>query len=221
MDVMPSHHPPLDMLVDYASGALPEAEALIIASHISLCPECREEVCFAEAVGGVMLEEIEPAQMSDLALDRVLARLDEPAPIADSPAPVRLPSLSTFLPQPIADLVGGSFESLSWKTVIRGIEEVRLPDLAGAAKVALMRIRPGVSVPQHTHEGAEFTLVLSGGFSDARGHFERGDLSITGAEIDHRPVADAGEDCIVLAVTTAPLRLTGRFGRFLNPFVRM
>ena len=31
----------------------------------------------------------------------------------------------------------------------------------------------------------------------------------------------AGEDCLCLAVTDAPLRLTGRFTRMLNPFLRV
>ena len=33
-------------------------------------------------------------------------------------------------------------------------------------------------------------------------------------------IADEGQDCLCLAVTDAPLRLTGLFGRLLNPFIR-
>jgi putative transcriptional regulator len=40
-------------------------------------------------------------------------------------------------------------------------------------------------------------------------------------EVDHRPVADEGEDCLCLVVTDAPLKLTGRLGRLVNPFVRL
>jgi putative transcriptional regulator len=40
------------------------------------------------------------------------------------------------------------------------------------------------------------------------------------ADNDHRPIAGPGRDCICLTVIDAPLRLTGRFGRFLNPFVK-
>jgi putative transcriptional regulator len=37
--------------------------------------------------------------------------------------------------------------------------------------------------------------------------------------VDHRPVAGRSGDCICLAVTDAPLRLTGPIGRLFRPFV--
>ncbi len=88
-------------------------------------------------------------------------------------------------------------------------------------KTRLLRIKAGTALPQHTHEGHEFTLLLAGGFSDASGHYLRGDVAVADASVDHRPVADDGEDCLCLAVTDAPLRLTGPFGRYLNFFARL
>ncbi len=75
-------------------------------------------------------------------------------------------------------------------------------------------------MPNHTHGGNEMTLVLAGGFSDDTGHYERGDVSIADDELVHTPVADPGEDCICLAVTDAPLKLTGPIGRIVNLFMR-
>jgi putative transcriptional regulator len=86
---------------------------------------------------------------------------------------------------------------------------------------SLLRIVPGRAMPQHTHRGNEMTLVLRGDYDDESGHFAAGDLAVTDDTIDHRPVAGKMEDCIALAVTDAPIRLTGRFGRLLNPFLRM
>ena len=102
--------------------------------------------------------------------------------------------------------------------MIRGLEEIRL-NLPGST-TKLLRIQPGAAVPQHSHEGTELTLVLTGSFSDATGTFARGDLAITDSSVDHRPIAGEGEPCLCLTVVDAPLRLTGRLGRFLNPFVR-
>jgi putative transcriptional regulator len=76
-------------------------------------------------------------------------------------------------------------------------------------------------MPTHTHDGSELTLVLAGGFSDESGHFVRGDVAEADPSINHQPVADPGEDCLCLAVTDAPIRLTGPFGRLLNPFLRI
>ena len=49
------HRPPQDMLVDYATGALPQPVALAIATHAGLCPQSRDEIVEMEAVGGAML----------------------------------------------------------------------------------------------------------------------------------------------------------------------
>ena len=58
--------------------------------------------------------------------------------------------------------------------------------------------------------------MLKGGFSDKTGHFARGDVAVADAELDHIPVADLDADCICFAVTDAPLRLTGPFGRLMH-----
>ena len=84
-----------------------------------------------------------------------------------------------------------------------------------------MRIKAGTAMPLHSHDGHELTLVLAGGFSDDDKHFLPGDVAVADASVNHRPVADPGEDCLCLAVTDAPLRLTGPFGRLLNPILRI
>jgi len=59
---------------------------------------------------------------------------------------------------------------------------------------------------------------LKGGFSDIMGHYRRGDIAVADGDVDHRPRADNGGDCICFAVTDAPVRLTGLIGRFLQRF---
>ena len=80
----------------------------------------------------------------------------------------------------------------------------------------MLWIRGGRRMPSHTHEGSEITLVLSGAFSDVTGRYARGDIAIAEADLDHRPMTDAGEDCLCFAVTDAPLHLTGPVGRLLE-----
>jgi putative transcriptional regulator len=116
------------------------------------------------------------------------------------------------VPRPLRGYLGSTLDSLAWKSRGSG-RNAEVDLLAGhpGIRTRLLRIRGGTAVPRHTHEGNELTLVLAGGFSDASGHYLKG----------HRPVADAGADCLCLAVTDAPLRLTGRFGRYLNAFLRL
>ena len=39
------HHIPAALLTAYATGSLPQPFALVVASHISLCAECRAGLC--------------------------------------------------------------------------------------------------------------------------------------------------------------------------------
>lgn len=94
-----------------------------------------------------------------------------------------------------------------------------LPEFPGY-KTQLLKIASGTAMPSHTHLGTELTLVLAGGFSDESGQYGEGDVAEADDSVTHRPVADPGEDCICLAVTDAPLRLTGALGWLLNPFIR-
>jgi putative transcriptional regulator len=48
----PNHHPGEATLLAYAAGGLGEGLSLVVASHLSFCPECRANVAAGEAVGG-------------------------------------------------------------------------------------------------------------------------------------------------------------------------
>ncbi|KJS36319.1 MAG: hypothetical protein VR70_14045, partial [Rhodospirillaceae bacterium BRH_c57] len=75
-----THHPSDAVLVAYGAGSLGEGLALVVAGHLAFCPRCRDRIASIEAVGGALLEEIEPqapeAAMDPGALDAMLARLD-------------------------------------------------------------------------------------------------------------------------------------------------
>jgi putative transcriptional regulator len=167
-------------------------------------------------VGGALLGDIAPVAVNEDTLDALLARLD------DEPMDDTAPSLSEgdpSLPQPLRGYLGRRLSEVQWQ----GVGGMRYADLGVGSsefRTRLMRISAGTAMPRHSHDGNELTLVLSGGFSDADGHYLRGDVAVTDSSIDHRPVADPGEDCLCLAVTDAPLKLTGPFGRLLNPLFR-
>lgn len=215
----PHHHPGTDLLLAYAAGTLAEAPGLLVATHLALCPRCRAEVAGMEAIGGALLSDSDAATpISSGLLSNVLARMDGP-PLAEPPRRRQVtPGRTPVLPEPLRSYIGGDIEQIRWRRTIPGLHEADVNCTGGA--VRMMRIRSGMGMPQHTHHGDEFTLVLQGGFTDASGHYLRGDFAATDPAVDHRPVADEDGDCICLAFTDAPLRLTGRFMRWLNPFLR-
>ncbi len=217
---MPVHHPEDVHLLDYADGAASPSLELLIATHLSLCPACREQVSMLEAVGGSLLEATAPAGGEDGdGLDRLLARLDGPPPPPPRPARRLSGPPGAALPQPLADHLAG-LGGITWRRVTDGLSWMELPGGADGEKLKLLRVAAGAPMPRHTHLGSELTLVLTGAFRDGDQVFRRGDLCLADTDTDHSPVAEPGEDCICLAYTDAPLRLTGPIGRLLNLFLR-
>lgn len=216
---MPSFHAPDDLLLDYACGHMPEAQALVVATHLALCPQCRSAVADYEALGGALVEDQEPAELGEDALAQVLARLDEPDADERRGQTSLAGEVDLLLPQPLRGYLGSGLQQVAWRKLMPGLEEADIAVGPEACRARLMRVESGKGMPQHSHEGEELTLILSGAYSDESGCYRRGDLQVADPAIDHKPVADAGEPCICLVVTNAPLKLTGRFGRLLNPFI--
>jgi putative transcriptional regulator len=210
------HHLNDGLLMAYAAGTLSEAFGLVVAAHVSLCDDCRARLESLEAVGGAVLESAPEEAVSDEALARVMARLEVPVVVAPAPAPRR----RGVLPAPVAAYVGGDLEAVKWRAIGMGVRQAILPT-SKSATVRLLYIPAGQSVPDHGHRGTELTLVLRGAFRDETDRFGPGDLEIADATLNHTPVAEAGEDCICLAATDAPLRFEGLVPRLLQPLFRI
>jgi putative transcriptional regulator len=218
--VHPTHHPSDARLLDYVAGSLAEPMALVVATHLALCPRCRSESGELEQLGGALLDGLEPEPLTEGGLDRLFARLERRENPEDYTALSRAAGGEPDLPEPLRGYLGGTLSSLPWRR-LGPIGQVQLLTQHAGLTTRLLSIRAGTAMPSHTHEGAELTLVLRGAFSDETGQYMRGDVAEADSHLDHQPVADPGEDCLCLAVTDAPLKLTGRFGRLVNPFVRL
>ncbi len=208
------HHISDALLMGYAAGTLPEAFSLVIATHVSLCDDCRAQLAAYEAVGGALVED-QVAAMQDDALSACMARLAGPAPVAAAN-----PARQGILPGPLAQYVGGDLSAVKWKSLGNGVRQAILPTARGSS-ARLLYIPAGMAVPDHSHGGLELTLVLQGAFRDAEGHYGPGDVETASETVDHTPIAEPGADCICLAATDAPLKFHGFFPRLLQPFFRI
>nr|WP_295830445.1 ChrR family anti-sigma-E factor [uncultured Azospirillum sp.] len=219
----PSHHPGDTLLIDYAGGALCEGASLAVATHMAFCPACRHAVAEMEAIGGALLDDLEPEPLSDGCLEALMARLDHERPAPCRPAVKPSPEKSRY-PEPLRSYLRGRLDRDGgigegcWRFLQPGM---RCMDLLSGSNgtTRLIRMKGGVGVPQHTHGGIELTVVLEGGFSDEFGAFLPGDLAIGDPSLVHRPVSDP-EGCLCLATTIGGLRLTGPLGRWFNRFVK-
>lgn len=200
----------------YAAGDLPEAFNLVVATHVSLCDECRARLASFEAVGGAMLECADMADMSDASLAACLDRIDGLAQ-----ANVRRPlKRAGIFPAPLADYVGGGPNKVKWRNLGMGVKQALLPT-GKDASARLLYIPAGQAVPDHGHRGLELTLVLQGAFRDETDRFGPGDIEIADEAMEHTPIAEAGEVCICLAATDAPLKFNAIIPRLAQPFLRI
>ncbi len=200
---------PLDaLLAGFAAGSLSPSLHRLVAAHLAIKPDNRRFVRMLEESAARRVEESDPVPVRnrEAKLDAIFSAHDRSTPARRGDG---------VIPAPLADFIGADFVDLEWRTLLPGIREHRVSD-ASRGEASLLWIKPGRVMPAHTHEGMEVTLVLKGGFSDATGHYRRGDIAIADNEVDHRPRADEDEDCICFAVTDAPLRLTGPVGRIMQ-----
>lgn len=219
------HHISDDFLVEYAAGTLSEGWSLGVASHLALCPECRHRLAAMEGAAGALLDKIDTGGSEDDAWARMKGRLGEirvedvsrPA----SPAPATQAEPEGVLPEPLRSYVGGDIHEVKWRALGRGAYQILIDTGDKTTQTRLLRIPAGKPVPEHTHQGRELTLVLSGSFRDEVDRFGRGDIEEADGTLLHQPKADEDQDCICLAVTEAPLRFSSWIVRLVQPILKI
>lgn len=197
----------------YAAGTLDAGLALLVETQGALRADIKDAVGQSEAVAGAFLEMTEPAPMRAGALESALAQIDAleasaPAPQAGGPVD---DGEMDQLPEPLRYAIAVSGNREMWSTAAPGIHRIAL-DVGSQMEVELYRIQPDAAIPRHSHGGQEYTLVVTGGYTDSSGSFGPGDLAVKGPEDTHRPVGDAGEVCFALIVRDGAFRLTGALG---------
>lgn len=212
-----SHHLTPDLVMGYSAGTLPEAVNLIVATHISMCDECRAELASYDALGGAVMDTgpIESVAADSLSQTMAMIRSGE----VSSPTPASSLRKSD-VPTPLADYIGGSLSDVKWRSIGMGVKQAILKTSRDAT-ARLLFIPAGAAVPDHGHNGLELTLVLRGAFEDETARFGPGDIEVADEDLEHTPVADISEDCICLAVTDAPLRFNSLIPRLAQPFLRI
>ena len=132
----------------YSTGQLEEGFSLAIATHISMCDQCRAELESLEVMGGAIFENLEPNEIDTDAFAKTLALIDE------APEQEIIKANSTELPVPLADYVGCDLDDIDWRPIGMGVKQ---KILVNTEKVSarLLYTPAGPAVPEHTHNGKE------------------------------------------------------------------
>lgn len=208
----PVHHPAEEDLVSYASGTSPEWVALVVACHLTYCPECRGDVELYDDLGGVLLDSLEesPAGAFGVSADELTKRRAkaEPAPTHRISVPGLPSPLGPYLPKTGA----------TWRFLAPGLRHIPLNFSVGGVPARVIRFAPGFRIPEHRHQGLEMVLVLHGVLHDTASgdSFGTGDLSRREAETRHAQTVGRDEPCTCLVVSAAPVLPSTWVGRILK-----
>ena len=208
-------------IINYAAGKLTPARHALIACAIELNPDLAEFAALNTSVAASLLDEVKPVSLSPLFIGKVLETLSfgHPYDVANDHNPKRImnaPPVSKGLVN--RDVI----KNMSWKSLIPG---VAVRDVLGNRKTKngerlyLLKVKGGMRMPEHTHQGEEWALILSGGYHVDGKTYKRGDLHFENETNSHAPVTCEGEDCICLAMTEAPLVMKGWFPKLVQKVV--
>lgn len=215
-----NHHLNDATLMAYVAGTLPVHVEFVVANHVAICAHCQEKVAELESVGGAALDNIDTVSMSAGALDNILACLDDEF-FDDLPKPAN-DAGDKELPMPLRSYLPEGLDGVNWKTMAPGVKTYVIPGIGQGKSVArLLKIAPGVTIPEHSHKGSEVTMVLRGAFNDEIGRFKVGDIADLDDDNNHQPIADTHEACICLVAAEAPLRFKSMVPKIMQYFVGM
>lgn len=198
-----------DIITEYSAGKLSPAKHLMVACQSEISEQVADRVAFQENIAASMIEDGASEALSPLFMGNVLAAL--PAQDKDVSYPRREPSQG-MAPKSLRHMLGHGLKDMKWKSLVPG---VAVHDILGnrhtkdGDRLYLLKAKGGMKMPEHSHHGEEWTLILSGSYRTGEKQFSRGDLHIEDETETHAPHIDEGEDCICLVMTQGPLKMQG------------
>ena len=196
-----------DAITDYALGTLSPAKHVMLACQSEISEDVAERVAFQEEIAASLIEDGAGESLSPLFMGNVLAAL--PPQEGASPSASEQYGLA---PKSLRHMLGHGLKDMKWKSLVPG---VAVHDILGNRKTVngdrlyLLKAKGGMRMPDHGHNGEEWTLILTGSYTVGEKRFTRGDMHIEGEDEIHAPHIDEGEDCICLVMTQGPLKMQG------------
>lgn len=190
-------------ITDYALGNLSPAKHIIIACQSEISEKVAEEVSFQEELATSFLDETQPVCLSPHFLGAVLEKLPQGERDEDA-----RPFGQGLAPKTLRSVLGHGLQDMKWRSMVPG---VAVHDVLGnrryeeGERLYLLKAKGGMKMPEHSHRGDEWSLILTGSYTIGNKTYRRGDLHIEDDTVTHAPHIDEGEDCICLVMTEGPL----------------
>jgi len=212
-----------DIITNYATGKLSPAKHIMVACHSEIVDSVAEQVAFQEDIAACVVADIEPLSLSPSFMENVLASLplQKSANENERHGAAKDVPVEDLTPKSLHHLLGHGLDDLNWKFLFPSLA---VHDLLGERKkggdrLYLLKVKSGGSIPAHSHDGEEWSLILKGSYSVGNQHYNRGDFHIEDETETHSPQVEGEEDCICLLMTQGPLKMQGLFPKLMTPLV--
>lgn len=219
--MIPTHHPSQAWLLDYTLGHLNQAFETIVGAHIGACQQCREDVAFAESIGGEIISDLNEAPLNVKA-DYAKQRFDVEESHSSTCTEKTSRAIETVAAESFEHFVetylNSSINALRWRSIGNGLKICRLSNYDDT-RLWMLKAKPATVLPAHTHLGSELTMVLKGAYFCGSEIYKAGDIEDADEEITHQPVVTSEGECICLAVTEGNLQFESWLPRLLQPLI--
>ncbi len=174
----PHYHPCCHTLLRYASGSLSPTMRLFIATHLTLCPGCRQELQTYESQAGLGLESLPPEELDARCLEHLLTKINESEPVACIDVTVPLCESPAYrYPEPLQSIAGLWGETIPWESS-NGIQHWILPDTV-ATRCVLYKISDRQPVRLMNLDEGSMILILYGTIESSATRYECGDIILS------------------------------------------
>ena len=209
-----------DWLAMQSAGSLSPFKQFLLTCQADMEPRLRPIFASDDHVAGALLESAKPAALSDDFLARLDARLTEGEQAQAQVSEAAETSIAPdWMPAPLADYMRRNGRRLRWRNAGVGVQQARLGRSRRGERLYLLRAKPGLPVPRHSHSGQEWTLVLSGGYKSGTQQYVAGDLHQEDESCMHDLRIDDDGPCISLVVDEGKLRFANPLLRLFQPVV--
>jgi putative transcriptional regulator len=194
------------LLMEYASGCLDEAQALIIATHLSLNAPARKIVADYESIGGAMLKtRCGSVPMKSDALKCVMDKIEKLEKPQSCTEKLKKKCGDKDLPTCLA----GHMEKNNWKQEKAGLHSIHIKTTCCGYTARLVKMAPDFSMDVTVHpEKHTLAVILEGTVRGGTNTFQRGDLAILEKGNIYPLRADAQSGVICFVVKPAQSRFT-------------
>jgi putative transcriptional regulator len=208
------HHPTESTLASFVAGTLDEARSVVVATHVSLCAQCRRTMNAFENIGGALLQAMPATPLRADAVERAMARIEA----GDEPKAPPVPqTVETGLPVTLAPYDLGPWRRIGGGVWWRSVDVVA----DDSVRVFMLKANPGTRLPHHRHSGSEWTCVIEGAFRHDLGRYGPGDFDEADDSVEHKPFIEDGPPCVCLVALQGQIEFQSWLGRLIQPFVRI